>query len=197
MKFCKKCNNMLYIQSDIRSSDEGGENVHGLKYSCRNCNYKEIDTNPKRCVYENIYNQNSLTFDIIYNKYTRHDPTLPRMNTIKCINDKCISNRENINGEVLILTDLSIHENMVDIRNKILGLANQIVPNVEIVDLDEETLVIICPTNVLRLREELSKIHNFVEYHRKIESQIIFIKYDPEELKYVYICDYCNTSWKK
>ena len=195
MKFCKKCSNMLYIQSDI-NSNEGGETVHGLKYTCRNCNYKETDTNPKRCVYENIYNQNKSTFDIISNKYTRYDPTLPRMNTIKCINDNCISNKKkNLTGEVLILTDLSIHDTVRNIREMI----NKIVvdyPMTEKIELDEQTLVIVMNGNILELRTRLSQIHPFIEYHKKIESQIIFIKYDPDELKYVYICDYCNTSWK-
>lgn len=194
MKFCKKCNNMLYIQSDIKT--EGEEKVIGLKYSCRNCNYKEKDENPKRCVYENIYNQNSLTYDIIYNKYTRHDPTLPRMNTIKCINDKCISNQD-IVEEVLILTDLSFHDGFTDIHSKIKDIVRSVVPDAEIIQLDDDTVIIKCPKNIQELRKQLSKIHNWVEYHKKIEPQIIFIKYDPEELKYVYICDYCNTSWKK
>ena len=195
MKFCKKCSNMLYIQSDI-NSNEGGETVHGLKYTCRNCNYKETDTNPKRCVYENIYNQNSLTYDIIYNKYTRHDPTLPRMNTIKCINKKCISN-DDIKEEVLILTDLSIHEGLNDITGKINTIVKSGFPDARIINLDDDTMIIVCPKNIGELRSKLSQVHNWVEYHRKIEPQIIFIKYDPEELKYVYICDYCNTSWKK
>jgi hypothetical protein len=30
----------------------------------------------------------------------------------------------------------------------------------------------------------------------KVTSEIIYMKYDPNELKYVYICTYCNTSWK-
>ena len=62
MKFCRKCNNMLYIHST--------ENVVELKYTCRNCEYKEVDKNPKRCIYENIYNQtNNIYLSIDSSKY--------------------------------------------------------------------------------------------------------------------------------
>ena len=187
MKFCKKCNNMLYIHST--------ENVVEIKYTCRNCEYKEVDKNPIRCVYENIYNQTNSTHDIIYNKYTRHDATLPRVNTIKCINQNCISNK-NLE-DVLILTDLSIHQNREDFDSNLSIILSQF-GNPEILNLDEDTLIIKANRdNVLELRDNLSRIHSFIEYHNTVDSQIIFIKYDPDGLKYVYICDYCNTSWKK
>ena len=71
--------------------------------------------------------------------------------------------------------------------------------NPEVIELDEDTIVIKASesSNIVELKRKLGEIHSFVEYHKSLESQIIFIKYDPEELKYVYICDYCNTSWKK
>lgn len=187
MKFCRKCNNMLYIHST--------ENVVELKYTCRNCEYKEVDKNPKRCIYENIYNQTNSTYDIIYNKYTRHDATLPRINTIQCINTTCVSNMGL--KDVLILTDLSIHQNREIFNQDVKTILSEF-GNPEIIDLDEDTLVIKAnEENVIELRNQLSQIHSFIEYHKKLDSQIIFIKYDPEALKYVYICDYCNTSWKK
>ena len=35
-------------------------------------------------------NQN-ITYDIANNKYVIKDPTLPRLNNIKCINPKCLN----------------------------------------------------------------------------------------------------------
>ena len=187
MKFCKKCNNMLYIQSP--------ENVVEIRYTCRNCEYKEIDKNPERCVYENIYNQKSSTHDIIYNKYIRHDATLPRINTINCINQNCISNK-NLT-DVLIITDLSIHQNREGFDSQLQSILQRY-DNPEKIILDEDTIIIKAPpTRIIELRNELLQIHSFIEYHSTVDSHIIFIKYDPDELKYVYICDYCNTSWKK
>ena len=107
MKFCKKCSNMLYIHST--------ENVVELKYTCRNCDYKEVDKTPQRCIYENVYSKQKSTHDIIYNKYTRHDSTLPRINTIKCINSKCVSNKDYTN--VLLLNDISVHRDRPELSN--------------------------------------------------------------------------------
>jgi DNA-directed RNA polymerase subunit M/transcription elongation factor TFIIS len=31
---------------------------------------------------------------------------------------------------------------------------------------------------------------------KKLESDIIFIRYDDDNMKYLYICSYCDTTWK-
>lgn len=189
MKFCNLCNNMLYIHS---STDESG-----LSYACRNCDFKVDDPNPKRCVYENIYNENNRTNEILFNKYTRYDPTLPRVNTIKCINDNCISNKTDL-AEVLIMTDLSLYMNSMPIKDNIAKKLEGI-SSFELVDLDEENLLINLhdKSKIFDARVVLSQIHTHVDYHKKIDSKIIFIQYNRNDMRYVYICDYCNSSWKK
>ena len=188
MKFCKKCSNMLYIHST--------ENVVELKYTCRNCDYKEVDKTPQRCIYENVYSKQKSTHDIIYNKYTRHDATLPRINTIKCINSKCVSNKDYTN--VLLLNDISVHRDRPEFDKKFEEIVGKLgIDRENIIQLDEDTIIIKSVSNLVETRSELEQIHHFMEYHEKLDSQIIFIKYDPDELRYVYICDYCNTSWKK
>ena len=191
MKFCKKCNNMLYIHSI--------ENTSGLRYVCRNCDYKEDDPNPKRCVYENYYTQQGSTFDIIHNKYMRHDPTLPRMNTMKCINSKCVSNRSDLSGKALLIIPTS-EEDDHGIRELVTSVSKAIsVLDVEIVDGDVEFLVVVGSNDsIRRMYGELRhRIHTSLEYIQRIEPRIIFIKYDPDQIKYVYICEYCNSSWKR
>lgn len=186
IRFCKKCSNMLYIHST--------DDANNLKYYCKNCEYTEIDKNPNGCIYENIYNTNYLTYDIIFNKYTRHDPTLPRIKTMKCINEKCVSNME-YKG-VLILSDMTIHEGRIDIVAKL----NEILAGVKhkYIDIDTESALIDIEDKSLvqDIKGRIEKVHPYVEYHDNLDPMIIFIKYDPENLKYVYVCDYCNTSWK-
>ena len=65
------------------------------------------------------------------NSYTKHDPTLPRTNLLKCPNNDCISNEKK--GD----------------------------------------------------KEESEK-----------NSEIICIRYNAIELKYIYLCSYCDTAWK-
>ena len=206
MKFCHKCNNMLYIHST--ASDEGDEPK--MLYSCRNCDYTEIDVNPNRCIYENLYSQAKSTYDIIYNKYTRYDPTLPRVNTIKCIKEGCVSNMGL--SHALILSDLSVLTNPVIVGPQSLDgesvklqfnaklneiLAQNQPSKIHALD-NGDTLVIETGTSeqALSIKAAIEPLHRFIEYFEKLESSTIFIKYDQDELKYVYICDYCNTSWK-
>ena len=133
---------------------------------------------------------------IIYNKYTRHDATLPRINTIKCINSKCVSNKDYTN--VLLLNDISVHRDRPEFDKKFEEIVVKLgIDRENIIQLDEDTIIIKSVSNLVETRSELEKLHHFIEYHEKLDSQIIFIKYDPDELRYVYICDYCNTSWKK
>ena len=182
---------MLYIHST--------ENTSGLRYVCRNCDYKEDDPNPKRVVYENYYTQQGSTFDINNNKYMRHDPTLPRMNTIKCINSKCVSNRGDLMGKALLMIPTS-EENDRGIRELIASVSKSLgVSDVEVVDGDVEFIVVVGGNEGIRAMYKAlrHRIQTSLEYIPVIEPRIIFIKYEPEHIKYVYICEYCNSSWKR
>jgi len=88
MHFCSKCNNMYYIR--ISSEDE---NV--LEYYCRNCGNEDKNlTKENICVLKEQIKKIEQKYNHIINDYTKLDPTLPRINTIKCPNSECISNKE-------------------------------------------------------------------------------------------------------
>lgn len=205
MKFCHKCNNMLYIHST--TLDESDDKIPKLLYTCRNCDYTELDRDSNRCIYENVYSQAKSTYDIIYNKYTRYDATLPRVSTIKCIKEGCVSNMGLTHA--LILSDLSILSNpeIVSPQSDAESFKSHFDAILVKNQLDEtrvhrldngDTLVIHTDSleQAMSIKSELEPLHRYIEYFEKLESNTIFIKYDQEDLKYVYICDYCNTSWK-
>lgn len=89
MHFCVKCSNMYYISLKQEDSDK-------LIYYCRNCGHND-DTliNENLCVSKTEFNKKESKFSNIINKYTKLDPTLPRINTIKCPNSECSSNKDN------------------------------------------------------------------------------------------------------
>lgn len=119
MKFCNHCSNMLYI-----SINE--ENTNELVYYCRNCGEKdETLTNDNICVLETNFKKGEQTFNHIINKYTKKDPTLPRISNVKCPNAAC---QTNVKSDVI--------------------------------------------------------------------PEIIYMRYDDEALKYLYICVSCDTVWK-
>jgi len=124
MNFCSNCDNMYYI----KLNDDENE----LVYYCRNCGNVDDSPTENSLVISsaNFKNEDAFISSFI-NSYTKHDPTLPRTNLLKCPNNDCISNEKKSD------------------------------------------------------KEESEK-----------SSEIICIRYDAIELKYIYLCSYCDTAWK-
>ena len=88
MHFCNKCDNMYYIR--ISTDDE-----NKLIYYCRNCGHEDTElTKDNICVSKTQLKRSEQKYNHIINEYTKLDPTLPRINTIKCPNIECTSNHE-------------------------------------------------------------------------------------------------------
>lgn len=119
MRFCQYCDNMLYIKLI--------KNIQGDDYFeyCKYCGFKERmskDTSVK--VLENNFDDNNdLRYHLFINNYIKWDPTLPRVNNIKCVNPQCTKP-----------------------KNK--------------------------------------------------DNEIIYMKYDSVNMKYIYMCIFCDKFWK-
>ena len=86
MHFCDKCDNMYYIR--ISAEDE-----NSLIYYCRNCGHENKNISlDSVTISKTNFKHNKQKYNSIINKYTKMDPTLPRINTIKCPNQSCNSN---------------------------------------------------------------------------------------------------------
>lgn len=74
----------------IRLSEE---DPNSIVYYCRNCGHenKNISLNSVTISKTSFKNKRQ-KYNSILNKYTKLDPTLPRINTIKCPNQSCKSN---------------------------------------------------------------------------------------------------------
>lgn len=117
MHFCSNCQNMYYIR--INTDDP-----NKIVYYCRNCgNEDKLIALENVCVSKTFIKKNEQTFNHIINKYTKLDPTLPRISTILCPNSDCITNKT------------------------------------------------------------------------EKEKEIIYIRYDDTNMKYVYLCCHCDTVW--
>ncbi len=120
MHFCSKCDNMYYIRL-------AGEDSHQLIYYCRKCGNEDTNiTKTNLCVSKVQLKHVSQKHGHIINDYTKLDPTLPRINSIKCPNSKCESNIEGSDTK----------------------------------------------------------------------REVIYIRYDDINMKYLYYCAACNVSWK-
>lgn len=118
MHFCSVCSNMYYIR--INEQD-----LNHLVYYCRKCGHEDSTlASENGCVSKIQLKKSEQTFHHIINPYTKLDPTLPRINTVLCPNEQCITNTE------------------------------------------------------------------------KKEREIIYIRYDDVNMKYVYLCSDCDTVWR-
>lgn len=102
MKFCEKCDNMMYLSVD--KLDDGFQ----LKMLCRNCNFSVV---ANETLNEPIFST-YLRDDLI--NYKRHsvvelknDPTMPRLKSIICANDgkTCTRNNDEPNNVMYMKFD--------------------------------------------------------------------------------------------
>ena len=118
MHFCTNCSNMYYIR--INSDDP-----NKLVYYCRKCgNEDKLLGTENVCVSKTQLKKSEQTFSHIINKYTKLDPTLPRVSNVLCPDSNCPTNKE------------------------------------------------------VKPRE------------------IIYIRYDDSNMKYIYLCSDCDTVWQ-
>ena len=120
MKFCANCDNMYYISV-------GEKDANQLTYYCRNCGHKDDTlTTDGVCVMKSHLKKGEQKFNHIINRYTKMDPSLPRVRNMVCPTATCATNTD--------------------------------------------------------------KEHN--------PSEVIYMRYDDDNLKYLYICVTCDTVWK-
>jgi DNA-directed RNA polymerase subunit M/transcription elongation factor TFIIS len=80
------------------------DNTNKLVYYCRKCgNEDSLLASENVCVSKTLIKKSEQSFNHIINKYTKYDPTLPRINNIKCPNPDCVTNKENKEREIIYI----------------------------------------------------------------------------------------------
>jgi len=95
MKFCKNCSNMYYL-----SVSE--ENPDIITFYCRNCGDTESNTE-MICIYKSSSEETNEVNENVINRYTKLDPTLPRIHKIPCPKEDCPTHTEHIPNEVILI----------------------------------------------------------------------------------------------
>jgi len=193
MKFCPVCHFMLYTKYNSESGI--------LSYYCKTCSWTgEYTDTTDTCVYKRNYSDDFIASKLNSNKYTILDPTLPRLGNIKCINDKCLTNKE-VNKDLSVLVTeipIDISEDEIKSRLSELMLSEH---SIDRIGLDK---VLITFNDIEAKTEGEGKLSYLtfgdkpvkIDEYKTIEREVIFIKYDNVNLKYLYICSTCNSSWK-
>lgn len=135
MHFCPKCGNMYYLKLLNKDEDK-------LIYYCRNCGNEDTSLvqNLNNLYVSKTEVKTKMNYKNVINKYTKLDPTLPRIHNIDC-------------------------------------------PNVE------------CPSNSNKSNIEEEGESKGGESKKNIDKEILYIRYDDKNMKFVYLCANCDTIW--
>ena len=88
---------MYYISIDA-------DDTNKLVYYCRNCGNKDSTLSIENVTVSKVQLKKSeQEFSHIINKYTKLDPTLPRINKILCPNVECSTNKDNTPREIIYI----------------------------------------------------------------------------------------------
>jgi DNA-directed RNA polymerase subunit M/transcription elongation factor TFIIS len=90
MKFCPTCDNLFYLTIDDDT----------VQYTCKKCG--TIEDIQEDCTISNIFcNQQRQNVQNSVNQYTKLDPTLPRINFLKCPNGSCENHEDREDREII------------------------------------------------------------------------------------------------
>ena len=77
-----------------------------LLHYCKNCNKKEYkETTDSELIITDNKLEDSIKFAQYVNPYLKHDPTLPRVSNIPCVNDKCSKKHDQPNDVIYLKYD--------------------------------------------------------------------------------------------
>ena len=208
MQFCSECHNMYYL----KIQDEDGVIGNTLIYYCRNCGHEDKTLSTTNiCVSDIQLRTSEKKYTHIVNEYTKYDPTLPRINTIKCPNQDCISNGtgKSMKGgagkdEAQPKKTARIPKATTGRKTKAqkeseaasqaeaaaaLNSVNQSVVKAQASVVQAEAALAVAEANLLEEEEPNAepKINN---------REVIYIRYDDTNMKYVYLCAHCDTTWR-
>lgn len=195
MEFCPKCNFMVYTKLD-KSQD-----IPSLSHYCKNCGWENVIQDTKGPVYQRNYEEDHIADKALSNKYTIFDVTLPRVQ-YDCVNPKCATIVDNeseksftISNIPADLTDEEFQNLFSDVQDKIADTPKRVKLTSAIVKCntigDKNTLKDIFNQKII----DEQKITT--SDYKKPEKEVLYIKYDPMNMKYLYLCAVCGTSWKK
>lgn len=168
MHFCVNCSNMYYI----RLSEE---DPNSIVYYCRNCGHENKNiTLDSVTISRTNFKSSKQKYNSIINKYTKMDPTLPRINTIKCPNQACKSNEgHGQEQEQEVLRQQKSKSASRSESGKVKAGSSESSP--------EE------PEAVEVLEEQ--------EGGAPTEREIIYLRYDDINMNFVYLCPVCDSVW--
>ena len=196
MQFCSECHNMYYL----KIKDENEEVGNTLIYYCRNCGHEDVSLSTTNiCVSDMQIQSSEKQYSHIVNEYTKYDPTLPRINTIKCPNQDCSSNLSMQGGGGAGEASKKAATKKTTIKPKtttVKKTKTQKKDSLIAADVDEDEDADDLETNMGENAAAAPMDNRIVGNDIQNNQEVIYIRYDDTNMKYVYLCVHCNTTWR-
>lgn len=203
MQFCSECHNMYYLK--IQDEDENIGNT--LIYYCRNCGHEDTTLSTTNiCVSDTQLRSSEKKYTHIVNEYTKYDPTLPRINTIKCPNQECSSNEMGGGGRKKTVVGEAGPEAGPEAKAASKAKASKSKAATSKAATSKAETSKAAQASLAAAEENLKTIleeEDAVEANAVISDsdpnnnrEVIYIRYDDTNMKYVYLCVHCDTTWR-
>ena len=189
MHFCSKCDNMYYIR--LGAGEQDPSDTTSLYHYCRNCGH-ENKIKEKICVSKLQLKHNTQSYSNIINKYTKLDPTLPRINNIKCPNEECRSNPP-VAGAAFMRPGIA-----TGAAAKRPGARGSSTRDLAEEEYEEEVGEGNKDENdevAKRARARASAEPVAFANSEPVPREVIYLRYDEVNMRYVYLCAVCDTLW--
>jgi DNA-directed RNA polymerase subunit M/transcription elongation factor TFIIS len=177
----------------LKIRDEDGNIGNTLIYYCRNCGHEDTTLSTTNiCVSDIQLRTSEKKYTHIVNEYTKFDPTLPRINTIKCPNQECSSNTA-MKGGAPKTSAVGAKTTKLKIKTKKTeaSLADEPVSAAP-VSAALDAVASAAPVPAAPVSATLDTTLESEQTNR----EVIYIRYDDTNMKYVYLCVHCDTTWR-
>jgi DNA-directed RNA polymerase subunit M/transcription elongation factor TFIIS len=164
----------------IRLSEE---DPNSIVYYCRNCGHENKNiTLDSVTISRTNFKSSKQKYNSIINKYTKMDPTLPRINTIKCPNQACKSNEGQGQGQGQGQGYLHQEKPKLSSRSRSSESGKSKASSPEESSPEEPEVV-----EVVEEQEG--------DADAATDREIIYLRYDDVNMNFVYLCPVCDSVW--
>lgn len=205
LTFCLKCQNMLYVKTKQKENKQ-----YELLYYCKNCGEEYDESVGNTLVYDKQYQSDLAALRYEKNNHLVYDVSIPHIIT-DCINKNCITN-----SACRIYVAFNYDETITDLetQNELIlddftTTTKESLTELKLDSYDFKNIASIFTSKkkashgkILKafynfLNENKDKYNiNVIREMESAEKDVLFIKYDKKNLKYLYKCCNCFTTWK-
>ena len=194
MQFCPECKFMTYTKLNRTKTP------HILENYCKNCGWKGIKEDVSKPIYKRHYQEDYIANKALSNKYTIFDVALPRV-AYDCPNTECVTNIKFDPDKTVVITNIP-PDHTEDEFNEIFSKFSEIIVKTYRVKLTSAIIVFnnSASKDTFTNSFDTKLINNYELYvneYNPPDKEVIYIKYDPNNMNYIYICVNCGISWKK